>query len=114
MNNESKIEGAIVLNLDVTEEKKLEQSLAESEERFQQAIKATNDGLFDWNLKTDQVYYSPHWKKMLGYEDDEVSNILSEWERLTHPDDVDITMKMVDDLLKGKIDRLEIEFKNEA
>ncbi|MDP8219764.1 MAG: PAS domain S-box protein, partial [Candidatus Stygibacter frigidus] len=111
MTDDGKIEGAIVVNLDVTEEKKLEQSLAESEERFQQAMKATRDGLFDWNLITNEIYYSPGWKAILGYSDDEIISNLSDWEKLTHPDHVAMIMEMVDNLLKGKIDRLEIEFK---
>lgn len=110
-NNEGIIEGAIVVNLDVTEEKKLEQSLAESEERFQQAMKVTQDGIFDWNLITNEIYYSPGWKAMLGYNDDEIKNDFSVWEELTKEEDVKKSWENLNNLLEGKIDRFEIEFK---
>ena len=111
MNDKSKIEGAIVINLDVTEEKKLEQSLAKSEERFQQAMKATQDGIFDWNLITNEIYYSPGWKAILGYSDDEIKNDFSVWEELTKEEDVKKSWANLNDLLEGKIDRFEMEFK---
>jgi PAS domain-containing protein len=63
-----------VLMWDITQRKILETELKKSEERFNLAMKATNDGLFDWNLETNEIYFSPGWKKMLGYEDDELPN----------------------------------------
>ncbi|MCF7911186.1 MAG: PAS domain-containing protein [Candidatus Cloacimonetes bacterium] len=83
IDDNGRVMGAIIVNQDVTEEKQLEQNLAESEERFQLAMQATKDGLFDWNLITNEIYYSAGWKSMLGYSDDEIKNEFSEWERLT-------------------------------
>ncbi len=56
---------------DITQRKKSEKALLESQERFNLAMEASQDGLIDWNLITNEIYYSPGWKRMLGYEDNE-------------------------------------------
>jgi len=63
------------------------QKIKELGEQLNIAVNATNDGLWDWNLKTGEIYFSPQWKKMLGYEDNELENILETWEEHVHPDD---------------------------
>ncbi|MEA3372280.1 MAG: PAS domain S-box protein [Campylobacterota bacterium] len=60
----------------------------EVRERLEYAINGANEGLWDWNLETDEVYFSPNWKKMLGYKDDELPNLLQTWEERVHPDDL--------------------------
>lgn len=64
-------------------------ALKESEERYFLAMRGANDGLWDWNLKNNSLYYSPRWKSMLGYEENEVGNTLSEWFVRVHPDDIE-------------------------
>jgi PAS domain S-box-containing protein len=58
-----------------------------STERLALAIEGANDGLWDWDIAANTVYYSPRWKAMLGYEDDEISDAFDEWTRRIHPDD---------------------------
>ena len=99
--------GGVVV--DITDHKKAEEAQLKSEERFALAMKFASDGLFDWNLETNQIYYSPGWKKMLGYKEDEISNEFSEWERLTKPEDVKESWEMINKLLQGTIDRFEKE-----
>ncbi|MFZ4766587.1 MAG: PAS domain-containing protein, partial [Roseimicrobium sp.] len=67
-------------------------ALAESEERFAIAVSGSNDGIWDWNVVTGDVYYSPRFKELLGYEDDEFSNQFTEWEACLHPDDREPTL----------------------
>ena len=99
---------AVVEN--ITERKQAEQALQKSEERFTLAMQATNDGLYDWNLVTNEIYFSPGWKRMLGYTDDELENDFSVWERLTDPDGVKKSWEMLQELLDHKRDRFEVEF----
>ena len=87
------------------------QRLADSEQRFQLAMEFANDGLFDWNLKTNEIYYSPVWKRLVGYEDEELPNDFSVWERLTAPDDVQRSWEMQQELINRERDRFEIEFR---
>jgi PAS domain S-box-containing protein len=65
------------------------ESLRRSEERCELAVKAANNGLWDWDLKTNEVYYSPIWKALVGLEDADVGNSPREWLSRIHPDDLD-------------------------
>ena len=65
----------------------LEVKLRESEERFNLVTQATSDGIWDWNLKTGEFYFSPHWKAMLGFQEKDIGNRPEEWFRRVHPDD---------------------------
>lgn len=61
------------------------------ETRWQTALAAAEDGVWDWNAETNEVFFSREWKKMLGYAEDEIGNSLAEWESRVHPDDLDQT-----------------------
>jgi PAS domain S-box-containing protein len=74
-------------HLDITERKRTEAALRESEERLTLAFAGAQEGVWDWNLETDDVVYSSRWKQMLGYAEDEIEPHVSAWERLVHPDD---------------------------
>ena len=66
-----------------------EEELRKSEERWQLALKGNNDGIWDWNLITDECFYSSRCKEMLGYSDDEMANHIDEWFTRIHPEDKD-------------------------
>ena len=72
---------------DITERKRTEVALRESEERLTLAFAGAQEGVWDWNLETGTVVYSARWKEMLGYDDQDVEPTVSAWERLLHPDD---------------------------
>ena len=59
--------------------KTAEAALRESEQRYALAARGSNDGLWDWNVRNNQVYYSSRWKAALGYNDDEIGDSLEEW-----------------------------------
>src|SRR5688572_25130369 len=76
-----------VIVRDITERRQREARLRESEERLRLAFAGAQEGVWDWNLETGAVVYSPRWKEMLGYADDEIEPHISAWEHLPHPDD---------------------------
>jgi len=75
------------MHLDITDRKRTEAALGESEERLRLAFEGAQEGVYDWNLETGAVVYSAHWMQMLGYEPDEIEPHVRAWERLLHPDD---------------------------
>ncbi len=97
--------------IDVTEQKKVQESLRKSEERYNLAMEASTDGIFDWDLVTNEIYYSPGWKSMLGYTDDELPNDFSIWENLTEPEDVQKSWKLQQELINKQRERFQLEFK---
>ena len=96
---------------DVSEKENMAARLLETKERFDQALNATQDGLFDWNLVTNQIYYSPNWKRMLGYGPDELADDFSLWETHTKAEDVQRSWAMQQELINRQRDRFEMEFK---
>jgi PAS domain S-box-containing protein len=89
--------------------KQAEEALQQSEERFDLAVRGTNAGIWDWNLATNEVYFSPRWKNMLGYEEEEITNNFSEWESRLHPDDHDWALATVRGYLAGDTPDYELE-----
>ena len=82
--------GARVAELErlVVDQDSMKAALRESEERWRFALEGSNDGLWDWNVQTNEVFFSKRWKEMLGFEEDEIQSQLDEWAKRTHPDDV--------------------------
>lgn len=69
------------------ERKRSEEALRQSEERYALAARGTNDGLWDWDLQTQRIYFSPRWKAMLGYPETEIDGRPEEWLSRVHKDD---------------------------
>ena len=91
------------------EKEQLLAALSESEERYALAARGANDGLWDWNLQTKQVYFSPRWKAMLGCEEEEISTCPEEWFRRVHPVDLARLKKDLDRHLQGNTPHFENE-----
>jgi diguanylate cyclase (GGDEF)-like protein/PAS domain S-box-containing protein len=85
--------------------------LEKNAERFCLALKGSNDGIWDWDLRTNEMYYSPRWKNMLGYEEHELEQHLDTWKKLVHPDDKEMVLNKVNDYLKGEIDSYSVEMR---
>jgi PAS domain S-box-containing protein len=72
---------------DVTSQRKMEQRLREDAARLELAVQAAHVGLWDWDLRTKQVFFSSEWKRQIGYQDHEIGNSLAEWDERVHPAD---------------------------
>src|SRR3954469_21482999 len=76
-------------------------ALRESEERLTLAFAGAREGVWDWNLETGAVVYSPRWKEMLGYAEDEIEPHISAWEALLHPEDRPLAAELHESLTRG-------------
>ena len=97
------------ISTDITERKRAELALRQSEERLALVIQGSSDGVWDWDLRTNEVYFSTRWKAMLGYTEHEVENHFSAWERLLHPADRERALASLQAYLSGQTPTYELE-----
>jgi diguanylate cyclase (GGDEF)-like protein/PAS domain S-box-containing protein len=72
-----------------------------SEERYALVVRSANDGLWDWNLETNEMHFCPRWKAILGFKDDEISGRPDEWFSRVHPDDIEAVQTELTSHLMG-------------
>jgi len=89
--------------------KRAQEGLRESEERYALAARGANDGLWDWNVQSNVVYFSPRWKSMLGYEESEVGDQPQEWFDRVHDADRERVNEEVAAHQKGLVPQFESE-----
>jgi diguanylate cyclase (GGDEF)-like protein/PAS domain S-box-containing protein len=94
---------------EISERKRIESALRDSEERFALAVSGAKDGLWDWDMRSNQIYYSPRWKEMLGYTEQELGNNPNEWLQRVHPEDIGSLKSNLSAHLKGKTSHFECE-----
>lgn len=102
-NEEGEIIGLQGIFWDITAEKRAEEALAASQERFELAVRGTNDGIWDWRVPTGEVYYSDRFKELLGYPPDGFENVFESFASRLHPDDVEPTNEAIDAHLKRQV-----------
>lgn len=95
----------------VDERIKAQQAVMEAENRWNFALNSARQGVWDFNLRDSQTYYSPMWKEMLGYEPDELGNEPDLWLRLIHPEDRPRALQLDKQLLEGRTPFFEAEFR---
>ncbi len=96
---------------DITDIKLVEEALQRSRNRLSMAMEATNDGMWDWKLETNEVYFDLRFYTMLGYEPYEFPGAFSEWMKRIHPDDIAHVQSQLSKHLEGKSDQWLIEYR---
>jgi len=86
---------------DITERIATQAALRESEARWQFALEGTEQGLWDWNVVTNEVYFSDRWKALRGYAQDEIPGGLEEWAKRVHPEDLPRVLQDIDRHMTG-------------
>ena len=95
--------GSIAIVRDITAHKQADEALQASEERFALAVQGANDGIYDWVILNNTLYWSPRMKEMLRYADDELDIDFDTFEALLHPDDKEHTKAAIDAHLKERV-----------
>ncbi|MGZ4959498.1 MAG: PAS domain S-box protein [Methylomonas sp.] len=99
----------IVLIRDVSAELEAEHKLQESEARWQFALEGSDQGVWDWDIVNDRVFFSSRWKSMLGYADEEIADRSEEWSTRIHPDDLDRVMVDLRRYFRGETTNYQVE-----
>ena len=99
-------------NLNKNLEEKVEEKtkeLKKQKDRYKFAIDGSSDGLWDWSIVTNEVYFSSRWKEIIGYKDDELENIFDTWQNNVHPDDLEGILKLIESNITGEKNTFTIE-----
>jgi len=88
--------------IDVTGQKQIEAALRESQTRWQFALEGAGDGVWDWEVATNTMFFSKQWKEIIGYDEAEIGTGLEEWSSRVHPDDLPRVMSDLQPHLEGR------------
>ncbi|OYQ63476.1 hypothetical protein B9G53_16795 [Pseudanabaena sp. SR411] len=103
--------GVVIINREVTERRKAELLLQDSEERLRLALTAANQGLYDLNPQTGITIVSPEYATILGYSPDEFEETNAKWIERLHPDDLEPVASTYQAYVKGEISNYKVEFR---
>jgi len=101
----------MTIALDMTNLIEAESALRQSEENLSKLSLVTNDGIWDWDLRSNQVQFDPRYYTMAGYEVDEFPHLLEEFRKRVHPEDVDNVFEQAEGHLEGALEQYEVEFR---
>uniref|UniRef100_UPI0026253EB6 putative bifunctional diguanylate cyclase/phosphodiesterase n=1 Tax=uncultured Thermosynechococcus sp. TaxID=436945 RepID=UPI0026253EB6 len=81
--------GGLMCGYNITDLKLTQAALLETSDRYALLTRGINDGVWDWNLTTNETFYSSRWKTILGYQEHEIGNHIDDWLKRIHPQDVE-------------------------
>ena len=96
---------------DITERKRMERALKESQERLELALEGANEGIWVYHMDEDVFYFDSRYYTMAGYQPDEFPGTSEEWARRVHKDDIDHVYQRIDQYLRGELDAYESDFR---
>ena len=96
---------------DISERKRMEQALKESEERLDLALSGANEGIWDWHVDDGSVYFDSRYYIMAGYEPGEFPGVFDEWEKRVHKDDIEKAKTAISRYLAGDLEAFDVEFR---
>lgn len=97
--------------IDITQKKNYEKQLIEAEERYALIVLATNDGISDYDIPEERLYLSPQWKEMLGFNDQELENVMQTWYDRVFEQDRDKVIKIIENLKGGAYPSFKTEYR---
>ncbi len=100
-----------LLQQEIQIRRQIEESLKKSEERWQLVLKGNNEGIFDWNIQTNEAFISPRLKEIWGYAEYQISSHYDEWCSRIHPDDYNRAINFLQEYLKQKYSQFTIEYR---
>lgn len=103
--------GTVITFQTITKRQQIDENLRDREERYALVLKGTNDGIWDWNLNTDDIYFSPRWKAMLGYDEEELPNHQNTWFSRVHPEDLYRLKRDLQEHFNGQASHFESEYR---
>jgi PAS domain S-box-containing protein len=101
----------IAIANDITDEKRAAEALRLSEERWQLALQGSDDGVWDWDIAGDTMWFSPRWKALLGYSEEEFPNTYNAWRKGLHPDDWPWVQATLDAYLTRRTEAYAVEYR---
>jgi PAS domain S-box-containing protein len=111
LNADGSVRQVLCTFVDITDHKRAEQALRESEARTKRLLKASRVGLWEWDLVSREVYFSIEWKEQLGYSDDEIPNRFEEWSARVHPADLPPTLAAIEAYQTGARATYDVQFR---
>ena len=113
-NHNAELQGLVLCCRDTTERISIQSALSTSQNRLSLVMKGTNDGIWDYCLETGEIYFSPKWKEMLGFDENEFEDSFSAWQAQIHPRDLGNVLLTWTDCMNGISESFDIEYRMQS